>query len=55
MKKNKIKKASYEELAKYLGITVSGVSQIESKKRILMLIGLYNKKNFNCQSNLSNN
>ena len=44
-KKQRIKKATYKELAEYLGVSVSAVSQYNKKKRLLMLIGLTVKKN----------
>ena len=36
-----MKKATYAELAKYLNVTVSTISGYPKKKRLLMLIGLY--------------
>lgn len=35
-----MKKATYKELAEYLGVTVSAVSNYNPKKRLLMLVGL---------------
>ncbi len=39
-----MKKASYQELADYLGVTISTISKYPKKKRQLMLIGLYHLK-----------
>ena len=39
-KKPQIKKATQEELAKYLGITVAGVKKIRKDKRLIMVLGL---------------
>jgi predicted transcriptional regulator len=35
-----IKKATLQELADYLGVSLSAVKQYNKKKRLLMLIGL---------------
>ncbi len=37
-------KATYQQLADYLGVAVSTVSKYPKKKRQLMLIGLYHLK-----------
>ena len=37
---NKIKKATLQELANYLGVSLSAVKQYNKKKRLLMQIGL---------------
>lgn len=38
--RKKIEKASLQELADYLGVSVSAVKQYDKKKKLLMLIGL---------------
>jgi len=42
---NKIKKATLQELADYLGVSLSAVKQYDKKKKIIMLLGLYVYKN----------
>jgi len=38
---NKIKKVTLQELANYLGVSLSAVKQYNKKKRLLMQIGLF--------------
>lgn len=38
--RKKIEKASLQELADYLGVSLSAVKQYDKKKKLLMLIGL---------------
>jgi len=45
--KSKLEKASYQELADELGVTVSTVSKYPKNKRDLMLLGLKAKENYN--------
>ena len=44
--KQKLEKASYQELADELSVTVSTVSKYPKIKRYLMLLGLKVKKNY---------
>jgi len=40
MRKSKIKKATLQDLADYLGVSLSAVKQYNKKKRLLMQLGL---------------
>ncbi len=44
--KSKLEKASYQELAEELGVTVSTVSKYPKIKRDLMLLGLKARQNY---------
>jgi len=48
---NKIKKATLQELANYLGVSLSAVKQYNKKKRLLMQIGLAIAKEKNANKN----
>jgi len=41
MKSNKVNKSTLQELANYLGVSLSAVKQYKKEKRKIMLIGLY--------------
>ena len=45
MRLNKIKKATLQEVADYLGVSLSAVKQYKKEKRIIMQLGLYVYKN----------
>lgn len=45
-KEERLKKASYKEIADFLGVSVSAVSQYKPKKLLLMKIGLARYKEY---------
>ena len=51
MRKNKIKKATLQDLADYLGVSLSAVKQYNKKKRLIMLLGLAIVKEKNAKKN----
>ncbi len=48
---NKIKKATLQELADYLGVSLSAVKQYDKKKKTLMVFGLPVVKEKNAKKN----
>ena len=44
MYKNKTKKPTYKELAEYLGVSEQAVKQYAKKKRDLLVLGLWKKR-----------